>query len=427
VSNRNTEKEEMNKTKTRCLSLALAIGVLALFGSTVATAQDHTTGFNVTKTCPMDPVAQGAMFSCDFSITNQDPDHSVGLTSVTNTFPWIAPGDLGNGPATPVDCMQGGSPVTVLGAAGSGTAQCGGTVVETAPDDCNPADRQVNDRIAVMGTDQGPSPFTGLPASGSTVNGPLVLGQICNDGEFCRTKGFWGTHVNESDDLCAQNITQAVIDAGGPLDICGESLCTTVADDSSSAIEALCNTGGGERQLAAQLTAAALNCIVTNGSADCTGVSIEDAFQACNTACATNVDADATNDVSLGDCIAVIDCFNNGGQWDDVNDFCATGTCPAPIVMKTAGDGPAPTAFCTPNDLSNCAAGTTECTPFENNCHDADFGDFEFVTLPNDVDEEGVCFGKPGPADPTECKAARKSGCLIWNNACEDSTDCAAP
>jgi hypothetical protein len=247
-----------------------------------------------------------------------------------------------------------------------------------------------------------------------------VLGQICNEGEFCRTAGFWATHVagSESGNACAQNITQAVLDAGGPLNICGELLCTTVHDDASSTTEALCVAvqGQHERQLARQLTAAALNCIVTNGSASCDGVSINDVFDACNTICANNLDADAGNDSPLGDCVSALDCFNNGGVWD--GDSCSTGTC--------SND---PTAGCTQDDLSNCGVGA-ECIPLEGNCHEAEFGDFEF-NLPNDsLPSDDPCFEKQGPADSTECKAAKKTGCTVippGEGDCDTESACAAP
>jgi hypothetical protein len=187
--NRNTEKEEMNKTKTRCLSLALVIGALALFGSGVAVAQTHGTGMTVTKTCPDPtmPVAQGAAYQCSFAVTNSgDIDHGVANLAVTNTYPWISAGNPGNGPTVAVPCMQGGVPVTALGIAGSGTQTCTGTVDETAPDDCNPEPRQVNDRIAVTGSDAG---GTFGPVSGSATNGPVVLGQDCSEIEGRMTGG----------------------------------------------------------------------------------------------------------------------------------------------------------------------------------------------------------------------------------------------
>lgn len=174
----------MNKIKTRCLGLALAIGVATLLGSSVASAQTHATGLTVTKTCPdpTTPVAQGASFQCTFIITNSgDTAHGVNNLAVTNTYPWISAGNAGNGATVSVPCLQGGIAVTSLGAAGSATASCNGTVTETAPNDCNPSARQVNDRIAVTGVDADTGQFAGAPVSGSATNGPIVSGQACGN------------------------------------------------------------------------------------------------------------------------------------------------------------------------------------------------------------------------------------------------------
>ena len=56
--------------------------------------------------------------------------------------------------------------------------------------------------------------------------------------------------------------------------VCGKTLTNTDLNDAMSALEALCGQGGGITQLVSQLTAAALGCVVTNGNADCSGVSI---------------------------------------------------------------------------------------------------------------------------------------------------------
>ena len=439
-SNRNTEKEEMNKTKIRCLSLAMVLVGILVIGSGVAFAGG--TGLGISITCDNMGVAdQGELsYLCFFTVIN-NAGVPTNADLVVSVDPPGAPG------AAVVQCFQGVTPVNSLGAFGTATDRCTGDLINgTVPFTCNAAGEQLLFTVSAIATNAGGT------ATGETTNGPFVNGISCDDqnactidscvptsdpsevegcvhtpdpacdSEFCRTAGFWSTHTADSSSgkTCAQNITQAVLDAGGPLDICGESLCTTAADDASSTTEAMCVNGGQERQLARQLTAAALNCIVTNGSASCDGVSINAAFDACNTACATNVDADPTNDVALGDCISVIDCFNNGGVWDDVNDFCATGTCGSLTLAKTNGLDPAP-AGCTQEDLSNCEVGQ-ECIPFPNNCHDALFGDFENVTLPNDLlPDTDECFERQGPADSADCKAAKKSDCLIFG---EHEADC---
>src|SRR5438132_3511109 len=138
---------------------------------------------------------------------------------------------------------------------------------------------------------------------------------------ICRTPGFWGTHAGREKSR-SQNITQAVINAGGGcIEICGELITDTALNDANSAVEAICASPRGNQnlQLVRQLTAAALNCIMSNGNPDCTGLSIQDVFQTCNTAC-------AAGDSSAPDsCIGLIDCFNNGGVIDPSTGNCVTG------------------------------------------------------------------------------------------------------
>ncbi|MGA1839332.1 MAG: hypothetical protein ACMUIU_01795 [bacterium] len=155
--------------------------------------------------------------------------------------------------------------------------------------------------------------------------------------EVCRTPGFWATHAcpetcpGDYDMYCeksnSNNITLAVIDeGGGSLDICGYLVTNTVgtvevghgknlveipSSDPESALEAMCVRVKGEHklQLIRQLTAAALNCIVSNGSSDCSGVSIGPIFEACNAACKGD-----PSPYTVEECIYAIDCWNNGGR-----------------------------------------------------------------------------------------------------------------
>jgi hypothetical protein len=133
--------------------------------------------------------------------------------------------------------------------------------------------------------------------------------------EICRTKGFWKTHScpqTGCEKAGSSNITQAVIDAaGGSILVCGETLTNTDLNDAMSALEALCGQGGGITQLTSQLTAAALNCVITSGTADCSGVaSIFATFTACNEACA-NGNTTAMVDGMTVNCIDAIDAFNS--------------------------------------------------------------------------------------------------------------------
>ena len=152
--------------------------------------------------------------------------------------------------------------------------------------------------------------------------------------EICRTPGFWGTHGG-TEKSSSVNITDAVLDAfGGTLSVCGTIIDNTDVGNIHSALEAICVSPKGDSrlQLARQLTAAALNCGITNstgtpgqcvaqdGTAPCAGVSVEDVWNACNAACPTGTTA--TVDGHEISCIGAIDCFNNGGVFDP-----ATGNC----------------------------------------------------------------------------------------------------
>ena len=132
--------------------------------------------------------------------------------------------------------------------------------------------------------------------------------------EICRTPGFWGTHAG-TENRRSTNLTQQVIDAaGGELSVCGQTIDNTNVGNVNSAVEAMCVRIQGElqRQLARQLTAMALNCVVSGGGADCTGTSVEDLFADANAACEAG-----GGGPQLGSWIDQVDCFNNGGQYVD--------------------------------------------------------------------------------------------------------------
>ena len=76
-----------------------------------------------------------------------------------------------------------------------------------------------------------------------------------------------------------------------------------------SALEALCVSPKGDQrlQLARQLTAAALNCVISGAGANCGGLlEIKATFTNCNNLCAGPPGTD------LGMCIEELDAFNNG-------------------------------------------------------------------------------------------------------------------
>ncbi|MDZ4348830.1 MAG: hypothetical protein U1A22_04770 [Xanthomonadaceae bacterium] len=155
---------------------------------------------------------------------------------------------------------------------------------------------------------QGDSAETGETVSDSD---PAVLLCEVQFAEICRTPGFWSTHAGTEKNK-ASNLTQLTIDAaGGSLSICGTTIDNTTVGSAFSALEAMCVSPKGDQrlQLARQLTAMALNCVVSGGGADCSGTSGESLFQAANEACANGV-------ANAGDYIAPVDAFNNGVNSD---------------------------------------------------------------------------------------------------------------
>jgi len=139
--------------------------------------------------------------------------------------------------------------------------------------------------------------------------------------------------------------------------------------------------GDQRLQLVRQLTAGALNCIVSGGGADCSGTSVDQLFADCNAACVGNTR-------QVGFCIDTFDCLNNGGFFDGTE--CHKGTC---ANGATCGDN------------EQCPDGSA-CSPLENNCHDQ----------PLENEELGIDFEPPGPAGSTaECNdaKAKKQTCTV--------------
>ncbi|RMF76302.1 MAG: hypothetical protein D6738_01725 [Acidobacteria bacterium] len=270
----------------------------------------------------------------------------------------------------------------------------------------------------------------------------------CDHGpEICRTPGFWGTHAGterRGHGQCGRkpkrrgrNITREVLDAAiPPVMVCGEILDNTTVGMFGSALESLCVRPRGDRrlQLARQLTATALNCVMTNGSGDCAGVSIEDTFASCNMACANGWDDE------IGDCIRALDCFNNGGRLLD-NGMCQIGTCEDDPSMPCASDRDCGSGD---DDHGSSWDGDDDgdddhhdgdrhdddedddhhdrgdrdrddrhddgdrggrCIPLPGNCHDQ----------PLVNDDLGLDFDPPGPAGSAKaCRRARKNHCTIF-------------
>jgi hypothetical protein len=192
------------------------------------------------------------------------------------------------------------------------------------------------------------------------------LDERCSETHACRSPGFWGTHAGEPN-----NLAQRVIDdAGGCAGICGEVVGDTALESADSVVEGICVSPRGDvrLQLVRQLTAMSLNCAANGYGFDCSGhVRFAPLFAACNEAC-----AERTGDV--GDCIAMIDCFNNGGETDLATGLCYTDTIAnchlRPLPPPYDGNTPATSSqacsqarknACTllpPGEITGCTSGT---------------------------------------------------------------------
>jgi hypothetical protein len=223
-------------------------------------------------------------------------------------------------------------------------------------------------------------------------------------GAICRTPGFWSSHAYANPDKQgSRNIAQEVINAGGGcLEVCGEVITNTDKNNADSVIEAMCVSvkGIGRVQLVRQLTAAALNCVVSGGGSDCAGAPLyASVFSTCNAVC-----ADPAGDSGLvAACIDEVDCLNNGGL-PMGNGFCQLGTC--------AGNG-------LPCEKS-CTDGSA-CLPLPGNCHDQ-------LLVNEDL---GLDFDPPGPAGSEKrCNSAKENECKVIQpkeNACGAGTKIVAP
>ena len=124
-------------------------------------------------------------------------------------------------------------------------------------------------------------------------------------------------------------------------------------------------------QLASQLTAAALNCVISGHANACAGLPIATTFQACNAACAAGNTSAIVNGKSV-DCITAIDCANNGGSFSVASGSCREGGADSCHQQPLCNEG------------------------------------------------VGLCFEPPGPAgSPDNCNAARQNSCTIFNTAAE--------
>jgi hypothetical protein len=126
------------------------------------------------------------MIVCTIAIENQDTQHGVDLSTVTNTVPFLGNGNPGNGPTTDI---SGSCGTLSLGAndgnAGTGPDFTTCTAQETVGALCTPGSVTVGeqDMVQANGEDSDPNPigspggFGGLPVSATATNTVLVT---CN-------------------------------------------------------------------------------------------------------------------------------------------------------------------------------------------------------------------------------------------------------
>ncbi len=219
---------------------------------------------------------------------------------------------------------------------------------------------------------------------------------ICG-ADICRTAGYWSTHGGYGRPN-SYNVTQAVLDGIGGIDVCGEHIDSTSNLSPpwveglglDSALEGLCVAVQGEsvRQLYRQLIAAALNCGIS-GVQDCDNVVlkyIDLSFSECSELCDTGVVQQGGPTIT--ECISQIDCFNNGGQWFEGK--CVFGYCESNPGQGCGGDN------------GNCPGGG-DCVPFDENCHNA----------PLCNEGLGVCPKKAPASSVKACREAKGNDCTI--------------
>ena len=205
---------------------------------------------------------------------------------------------------------------------------------------------------------------------------------------ICRSPGYWATHSG-TEKRRSINVAQLLIDKAGPLHVCGETITATsnALGSLSSDLEALCVRVQGvqQRQLYRQLMAAALNCAVSGIDCDTlTG----DAFSQCNALCA----GDPADSLTLGECVSLLDCFNNGGQ--TIDGKCALGTCAHDTDIACGNESGACPLY---NGLPQA------CVPFENNC--------EHQPLCNTSID--FCPGDTPAGSSNACNVAKDNSCTI--------------
>ena len=214
--------------------------------------------------------------------------------------------------------------------------------------------------------------------------------------QICRGPGFWANHSSTEKERT--DLGQAVIDAGGSIEVCGQVI--TDSDNTEtldSLLEALCvrTRGVKERQLYRQLVTARLNCAISEGGT-CDEILdrfVDVSFSDCNALCAGTPVVDGP---TLTECKQQLSCFNKGGRL--VEGECALGTCETDTELScgaAAGDCPLI------NDVEQ------PCIPFEGNCADEELCSTDFES------DAQICPDRHPASSPKTCQIARKNQCTI--------------
>jgi hypothetical protein len=145
------------------------------------TGGQHTTGVSIRKDVPAAPQPAGSTIMVTITLENEDPQHGIDVSGVTNEFPF--PG----GVVSPilncsVDVDNDGAFFLAAsdGIEGSGPDFTSCSAMETLDIPCTGVSVPASDEVSANGTDADPTPlasggFGGLPISGSTTNAVIVL------------------------------------------------------------------------------------------------------------------------------------------------------------------------------------------------------------------------------------------------------------
>jgi hypothetical protein len=315
---------------------------------------------------------------------------------------------------------------------------------------------------------------------------------------ICLTAGFWGARAGGDVDKkdgspVGFNYTQAVIDANeGCLNVCGQDTCGTyeLLGNLGCAQEALCmraNNSGLLDQTYRQMTAAALNCVLSGASGptsdqcgallntvlvgiDQTGTCVGGPFAgnpcdpqeegACEAVvqengdggecvpnnrhwelCSSNCSDPNTADYAiLSACEQQLDCWNNGlqvvdngdGSWSCVEGTCSEATGPAPVYCGGDADS------CALNEcvLGECSESGAPCPSGwcepndcvqSNLCHQRSLCDSQLAEVFES--EANGWFGcdpeQLGPASGQDaCREAQRNDCLLSADYLCDDNPC---